>query len=47
MIDAGQWDRLLLHAVDRFALKYSIMPRRILTDTVKRSHDLFRAHWKK
>jgi hypothetical protein len=47
-ITQGNWDRLLLRAVDALYPKYQgMMPRRILTDTIKRSHDLFREHYKK
>ena len=47
LIDAENWTGLLNRAVDRLQEKYSDLPRRILTDTVKRSHDLFRAHYRK
>jgi hypothetical protein len=47
LIDAGKWDALLLRALSEFAEKYSAMPRRILTDTIKRSHDLFRENYQK
>jgi hypothetical protein len=45
-IDAGEWERLALRAVDRHAQKYgAVLPRRIIFDQVKRAHDLFRAHY--
>jgi hypothetical protein len=45
-IENLQWDGLLQRGVNKLAEKYgSMMPRRVLTDTVKRSHDLFRAHY--
>lgn len=48
LIDAGNWNGLLMRAVDRLSEKYAgMMPRRILTDTVKRSHDLFRENYRK
>lgn len=46
LIDAGNWNGLLLRAVDRFAQKYP-MPRRILTDRIKQLHDQFRGHYRK
>jgi hypothetical protein len=47
MIDAENWDSLLLRAVDRLQPKYGTVPRRILVDTVRRSHDLFRKYYRK
>lgn len=47
LIDNGNWNGLLLHAVDNLHEKYkAAMPRRVLTDTVRRSHEMFRQHYK-
>lgn len=47
LVDGGHWDRLLLRALNRLGPKYDgLMPRRVLADAIKRSHDLFRAHYK-
>lgn len=45
-IDAENWTSLLMRAVDKHSEKYPEIPRRILTDICKRSHDLFREHYK-
>jgi hypothetical protein len=48
LIDREEWDKLLLRAVDKIYPKYqSAMPRRIFIATIKQSHELFRAHYKK
>lgn len=48
LIDAQNWNGLLLRAVDRLSDKYGpYMPKRILADTIKRSHDLFREHYQR
>jgi hypothetical protein len=47
LIDAGAWDNLLLHAVNKLGDKYPEMPHRILADAIRRSHDLFRIHYRK
>jgi len=47
LIDAENWIGLQQRAVNRLSEKYSGIPRRILADTVKRSHDLFRLHYRK
>jgi hypothetical protein len=47
LIESGNWDRLLGRAVDAQRVKYPLMPRRILTDIVKRAQDLFREHYAK
>jgi hypothetical protein len=45
LIDQENWNGLLLRAVNKLGEKYDgIMPRRILTDTIRRSHDMFREH---
>jgi hypothetical protein len=45
LIDKEDWDGLVLRAVSRLGPKYDgMMPRRILADTVRRSHTLFREH---
>lgn len=46
MIDHENWTGLLLRALEKHSGKYQ-MPRRILADIIKRSHDLFRAHYRK
>lgn len=46
LIDAENWDGLVQRAVDVFSEKYN-MPRRILADTVRRSHNLFRQNYRK
>jgi hypothetical protein len=47
MIDGEKWDELALRALDKLFPKYqSMMPRRILADTIRRSHNLFRSHYK-
>lgn len=46
LIDAGNWDGLLNRALDSLSKKYSSMPRRILANTIRRSHDLFRENYK-
>jgi hypothetical protein len=46
MIDNGAWDRLLVRGIDAMVKKYgSLMPKRMLADTVQRSHSLFREHY--
>jgi len=45
MIDSGRWDDLLNRATAALGRKYAL-PGRLLRETVKRSHDLFRKHWR-
>jgi hypothetical protein len=47
LIEAENWDGLALRGLNKLQSKYSMLPRRILADTVRRSHDLFRAHYRK
>ena len=47
LIDAENWIGLLQRAVDKLSVKYNTVPRRILADGVKRSHDLFKLHYQK
>jgi hypothetical protein len=46
LIDKENWDGLVARAVERLYPKYQPlgMPRRILADTIRRSHTLFREH---
>jgi hypothetical protein len=45
LIDKEDWDGLVLRAVEHLYPRYGgMMPRRILIDTVRRSHTLFREH---
>ena len=46
LIDAENWNGLLMRAVDKFSEKY-FMPRRILTDRIKQLHDSFRQNFRK
>lgn len=45
LIDAENWNGLLMRAVNKHSQNFPDMPRRILTDTIKHSHDLFREHY--
>jgi hypothetical protein len=45
LIDKENWDGLVQRAVTQLYPKYQgMMPRRVLADTVRRSHTLFREH---
>lgn len=48
MIDRGDWVDLQVRAYRSLKEKYkNMLPRSILVETIKRSHGLFRQHWKK
>jgi hypothetical protein len=47
MIREGKWEQLVARATAALAPKYGhLLPERILREQVRRSHDLFRQHWR-
>jgi hypothetical protein len=46
LIDAGKWEELTGRATERLASKYRQLPLRILREQVRRSHQMFRQHYK-
>lgn len=46
-IREGKWEELVQRATAALAPKYgSLLPKRIVREQVRKSHELFRAHWK-